>query len=139
MNFFEVQVVYERQTGEPIPALIKESYLVESINPSSAENRLLEEIKPYISGECEVLRIIQRKFFDYILNNEDEYFWYKMRVDIITLDEKNGRDVRKAVTVYVQASSMEQAIKSLHSHLELLDCEITCITKTPILELYRAV
>lgn len=132
MNFFEVQVVYTRQIGD----LIKESYLVESINPSSAENKVLKEIKPYISGECEVLRIIQRKFFDYILNSDGEY-WYKVRIDIITIDENNGREGRKTVTVYVQASSVKQAIEALQTYLKQIDCEIISITKTSIVELYR--
>ena len=135
MNFFEVQVVYTRQTGEDNPCTVKESYLVESLTPSSAENRVLEEIKPLVSGQCDVLRIIQRKFYDYIPNPEGDN-WYKARVELITIED-NGREARKAVTVYVQASSVKQAVKALHFHLEQLDCELVSVAKTSILELYR--
>ena len=35
MLFFEVQAVYQRQTGEDNPACVKETYMVESLTPSS--------------------------------------------------------------------------------------------------------
>ncbi len=135
MNFFEVQVVYTRQTGEDNPCAVKESYLVESLTPSSAENRVLEELKPLISGSCDVLRIIQRKFYDYIPNSEGEH-WYKAKVEMITVED-NGREARKGVIMYVQESSLKQAVKQLHFHLQNNDCELVSIAKTPILELYR--
>ena len=137
MNFFEVQVVYTRQTGEDNPCAVKESYLVESLTPSSAENRVLEELKPLISGSCDVLRIIQRKFYDYIPNSEGDN-WYKARVEMITVED-SGREARKGVVMYVQSVSVKDAVKALLKSLEQCDCELVSIAKTPILELYRAV
>ena len=137
MNYFEVQVVYTRQTGEDNPCTVKESYLVESLTPSSAENRVLEELKPFISGECEVQRIIQRKFYDYIPNSEGDN-WYKARVEMITIED-SGREARKGVVMYVQSVSVKDAVKALLKSLEQCDCELVSIAKTPILELYRAV
>ena len=137
MNFFEVQVVYTRQTGEDNPCAVKESYLVESLTPSSAENRVLEELKPLISGSCDVLRIIQRKFYDYIPNSEGDN-WYKARVEMITIED-SGREARKGVVMYVQSVSVKDAVKALLKSLEQCDCELVSIAKTPILELYRAV
>ena len=137
MNFFEVQVVYTRQTGEDNPCTVKESYLVESLTPSNAENRVIEELKPLISGSFEVLRIIQRKFYGYIPNSEGDN-WYKARVEMITIED-SGRESRNGVIVYVQASSVKKAVKQLQMNLEQCDCELVSIAKTPILELYRAV
>ena len=137
MNFFEVQVVYTRQTGEDNPCTVKESYLVESLTPSNAENRVIEELKPLISGSFEVLRIIQRKFYDYIPNSEGDN-WYKARVEMITIED-SGREARKGVVMYVQSVSVKDAVKALLKSLEKCDCELVSIAKTPILELYRAV
>lgn len=137
MNYFEVQVVYTRQTGEDNPCTVKESYLVESLTPSSAENRVIEELKPLISGSFEVLRIIQRKFYDYIPNSEGDN-WYKARVEMITIED-SGREARKGVVMYVQSVSVKDAVKALLKSLERYDCELVSIAKTPILDLYRAV
>lgn len=137
MNYFEVQVVYTRQTGEDNPCAVKESYLVESLTPSNAENRVIEELKPFISGSFEVLRIIQRKFYEYIPNSEGDN-WYKARVEMITIED-SGREARKGVVMYVQSVSVKDAVKALLKSLEQCDCELVSIAKTPILELYRAV
>lgn len=137
MNYFEVQVVYTRQTGEDNPCAVKESYLVESLTPSNAENRVIEELKPFISGSFEVLRIIQRKFYDYIPNSEGDN-WYKARVEMITIED-SGREARKGVVMYVQSVSVKDAVKALLKSLEQCDCELVSIAKTPILDLYRAV
>lgn len=137
MNYFEVQVVYTRQTGEDNPCAVKESYLVESLTPSNAENRVIEELKPFISGSFEVLRIIQRKFYDYIPNSEGDN-WYKARVEKITIED-SGREARKGVVMYVQSVSVKDAVKALLKSLEQCDCELVSIAKTPILDLYRAV
>lgn len=137
MNYFEVQVVYTRQTGEDNPCAVKESYLVESLTPSNAENRVIEELKPFISGSFEVLRIIQRKFYDYIPNSEGD-IWYKARVEMITVED-SGREARKGVIIYVQSESVNDAVKALLKHLANCDCELVSIAKTPILELYRNV
>lgn len=137
MNYFEVQVVYTRQTGEDNPCTVKESYLVESLTPSNAENRVIEELKPLISGSFEVLRIIQRKFYEYIPNSEGDN-WYKARVEMITIED-SGREARKGVVMYVQSVSVKDAVNALLKSLEQCDCELVSIAKTPILELYRAV
>lgn len=137
MNYFEVQVVYTRQTGEDNPCAVKESYLVESLTPSNAENRVIEELKPFISGSFEVLRIIQRKFYEYIPNSEGDN-WYKARVEMITIED-SGREACKGVVMYVQSVSVKDAVKALLKSLEQCDCELVSIAKTPILELYRAV
>lgn len=54
MLFYEIKVNYERQTGENNPGGVKETYLVQGFTPTDVEQRLMEEIKPYIMGDVEV-------------------------------------------------------------------------------------
>lgn len=49
MEFFEIKVNYTRQTGEYNPASVSETYLVQGVTPSSVEERIMEELKPFIS------------------------------------------------------------------------------------------
>ena len=55
MLFYEIKVNYQRQTGEDNPSNVKETYLVEGFTPADVEQRLMEEIKPLIFGNCEVV------------------------------------------------------------------------------------
>ena len=134
---YEIKINYTRQTGEDNPAGVKETYLVEGITCADVENRLLEEIKPFISGEWEVKSCKQVQFAEIITNPEGDR-WYKARVEMITIED-SGMEKRKAVTIYVQAGNITEANKSLHQTVSNLDCEVISITRSPILEVFRAV
>lgn len=137
MIFYEIKISYTRQTGEDNPAAVKETYLVEGLTCADVENRLIEDIKPLISGEWEVKSCKQVQFYDLIPNPEGDR-WYKARVEMITIED-NGKETRKAVSIYVQAGNVTEANKTLHQALSNLDCEVVSITRSPILEVLRAV
>lgn len=137
MIFYEIKISYTRQTGEDNPTAVKETYLVEGLTCADVENRLIEDIKPLISGEWEVKSCKQVQFYDLIPNPEGDR-WYKARVEMITVED-NGKETRKAVSIYVQAGNVTEANKTLHQALSNLDCEVVSITRSPILEVLRAV
>lgn len=137
MIFYEIKISYTRQTGEDNPAAVKETYLVEGLTCADVENRLIEDIKPLISGEWEVKSCKQVQFYDLIPNPEGDR-WYKARVEMITVED-NDKETRKAVSIYVQAGNVTEANKTLHQALSNLDCEVVSITRSPILEVLRAV
>jgi hypothetical protein len=137
MIFYEIKISYTRQTGEDNPAAVKETYMVEGLTCADVENRLIEEIKPLISGEWEVKTCKQVQFYDLIPSPEGDR-WYKARVEMITIED-NGKEKRKAVSIYVQAGNVTEANKTLIQSLNNLDCEVVSITRSPILEVFRAV
>lgn len=137
MEFFEIKVNYTRQTGEDNPASVSETYLVEALTPSSVEERIMEELKPFISGECDVPSIRNRKFYD-IIPNENVEDWYESKVEMITIED-NGNEKRKAVTILVEAESIQKAISVLSENLKDLDCDIVSVKKSKILEVYCTV
>ena len=116
---------------------VKETYMVEGLTCADVENHLIEEIKPFISGEWEVKSCKQVQFYDLITNPEGDR-WYKARVEMITIED-SGKEKRKAVSIYVQASNITEANKSLQKELTNVDCEVVSITRSPILEVYRAI
>lgn len=134
MELFELKIDYQRQTGEDNPGKVKETYMVESINPSNAEARLLEELKPFIFGDHEVKQITKRKIWDMFPKNDAE-LWYKGRVELITID--GDQESRKAVTFLVQADTISEALSILKDKTGHLDCEIIGLAKSPIIDIYR--
>lgn len=137
MLFYEVKVNYQRQTGEDNPKNVKETYLVEGLNCADVENRLMEDIKPLIFGDCETPSCKKVQFYDLIENPEGDR-WFKARVEMITVED-DGKEKRKAVSIFVQATTIDVALNNLRKYLETLDCEIVSITRSLILEVYRAV
>ena len=64
MNYFQVNVKYDRQTGENNPGSVKEIYLVKAETCSDAERIVLDEIKPFIFGDCETPKIQKKSYFE---------------------------------------------------------------------------
>ena len=137
MIFHEIKVKYDRQTGEDNPGKVKEIYLVDgAVSFADAENCLMDEIKPFISGDCEVQTCKRSQFFD-VFPNEGGAFWYKARVEMITIDGE--KETRKNVAMLVQANMLDDAVFALKQALKSYDCELISIAKTPIMDILHAV
>jgi len=137
MLFYEVKVNYQRQTGEDNPGNVRETYLVEGLTPSDVEARLMEYIKPYVMGDMEMPSCTKRQFMEIIPSAEGDK-WYKGRVELITIED-NGKETRKAVSVLVGASDIKFAMKHLTDAMSGYDCEVVSITRSPIMDVLRAV
>lgn len=135
MILYEIKVAYQRQTGEDNPGKVKETYLIEGVNCADVETQLMQEIKPFIFGDCEVTSCKKVQYFD-IFPNEGGEYWYKARVEMITID--NEKEVRKAVSVLVQDSTLVEAIQSLKKYLGNYDYEIISAAKTSIMDVMHA-
>jgi len=137
MIFHEIKVNYSRQTGEDNPGKVKETYLVDgAVSFADAENCLMEEIKPFIFGDCEVMSCKRSQFFE-VFPNEGGAFWYKARVEMITIDGE--KETRKNVAVLVQANLLDDAVHALKQALKSYDCELISIAKTPIMDILHAI
>jgi len=137
MLSYEIKVAYERQTGENTPGKVKETYLLEGVNCADVENRLMDEIKPYISGDCEVTSCRKAQYME-IFPSPNAQQWYKARVEMITVQD-DGKETRKTVSILIASNTISEALKSLVSQLSTLDCEIVSIQRSPIIEVFRAI
>ena len=137
MVFHEIKVKYERQTGEDNPNSVKEIYLVDgAVSFADAENCLMNEIKPFIFGNCEVQTRKSSQFFE-IFPNEGSEYWYKARVEMITIDGE--KETRKNVSVLVQANTLDDAVFALKQAMNSYDCEMISIAKTQVMDILHAV
>ncbi len=137
MIFHELKLHYERQTGEDNPGKAKEIYLVQdAVSFADAERCLMEEIKPFIFGDCDVMSCKRSQFFE-VFPNEGGAYWYKARVEMITIDGE--KETRKNVAVLVQANMLDDAVFALKQALGSYDCEIISVAKTQIMDILHAV
>ena len=137
MLLYEIKVNYERQTGEDHPGKVKEIYLIDgAVSFADAENCLLEEIKPFIFGDCEVQNCKKSQFFE-VFPNEGGAFWYKARVEMITID--GDKETRKNAAVLVQANQLDDAVFALKQAMNSYDCELISIAKSPVMDILHAV
>lgn len=136
-NWFECKVSYEKMLENGMQKKVTEPYLVDSLSFTEAEARIVEEIKPYISGEFTIVDIKRAKLSELFFNdNGDRY--YKCVVQFITLDEKSGGERKTKATMLAQASSLEEAMKILTKGMEgtLADYNSVSIAETPIMDVF---
>jgi len=137
-NWFECKIKYEKTAEEGKIAKVSESYLVDALSFTEAETRIIEEMKPFISGEFEVANI-KRLRINEMFFNENSDKWYRSRVNYVTLDEEKGIEKRTGVTMMVQASDMKEALEGIIEGMKgsLADYEIALITETTIMDVYK--
>ena len=137
MIFHEIKVHYERQTGEDNPGKAKEVYLIDgAVSFADAENCLMEALKPFIFGDCEVQTCKRSQYFE-VFPNEGGAFWYKAKVEMITID--GDKETRKSVAVLVQANMLDDAVFALKQAMNSYDCELISIAKSPVVDILHAV
>lgn len=139
-NWFECKVKYEKEIGEGKVAKQAESYLVDALNFTEAEKRIIKEMKPFISGEFEVSDIKRARFAEMFENkSESADKWYQCKIAITTIDEKKGVEKQVAQVILVNASDLRDAIKCLDEGMKssISDYGITSVSETKIIDVFH--
>jgi len=142
MNYwFECKVSYERQADSMGMKKVSESYLVDALSFTEAEERITKEIRPFVSvGELEVVNIRRARIAELFLNDEaedDRYF--RAKVNFITVDEKSGSEKKTSATMIVKSDSLPNAVTELKAQLDsqMASYEIAAVTDTQILDVFQ--
>ena len=142
MNYwFECKVSYERQADSMGMKKVSESSLVDALSFTEAEERIIKEIRPFVSvGELEVVNIRRARIAELFLNEEaedDRYF--RAKVNFITVDEKSGSEKKTSATMIVKSDSLPNAVTELKAQLDsqMASYEIAAVTDTQILDVFQ--
>jgi hypothetical protein len=139
-NWFECKISYDKTSEDGMPKKVTEAYLVDAISFTEAEARIIMEMRPYVSGEFTVVDIKRARYAETFLNdNGDRY--YRVKVNLITLDEKSGAEKQTAVQMLVQATTIHDAISSIDTGMKgtLTDYVIASVTETALLDVFPLV
>lgn len=142
MNYwFECKVSYERQADSMGMKKVSESYLVDALSFTEAEERIIKEVRPFVSvGELDVVNIRRARIAELFLNDEaedDRYF--RAKVNFITVDEKSGSEKKTSATMIVKSDSLPNAVTGLKAQLDsqMASYEIAAVTDTQILDVFQ--
>lgn len=137
MNWFECKVSYEKTMENGLQKKVSEPYLVDALSFTEAESRIIEEIKPYISGDF-TISDIKRARLNEIFFNEAGDRYYRVKVFFITLDEKSGSEKKTAVQMLAQASDIKEAIAVVEEGMKgtMADYVIASIAESPLMDIF---
>jgi hypothetical protein len=139
-QWFETKVKYDKtmlDTGAI--KSVTEPYLVDALSFTEAEARITKEIEPFVSGELTVTAVRKVRFED-VLYHEGGDRWYKVKINMITIDEKTGAEKRSASFSLVQASEFKLALDYFLEAMKsvLFDFEIVNITEMAYIDVFGA-
>lgn len=139
-EWFECKVKYEKTMQDGALKKVCEPYLVDAINFTEAERRIIEEIKPFMSGDFEVSNIAKARYaeiFETVDDSADR--WFKAKLSFITLDEKSGKEKKSSHNVLIQAADLRDAIKRLDEGMKgsMMDYVISSVAETALVDIYR--
>jgi len=136
-NWFECKVSYEKASESGMPKRVTEPYLVDALSFTEAEARIIEEIRPYISGEFTVVDIKRTRLAELFFNPAGDRY-YRIKVFFITLDEKSGAEKKTAVQMLAQASSVRNAVEVVEEGMKgtMADYTVSSITETSLIDVF---
>jgi hypothetical protein len=137
-NWFECKVKLEKTAEEGKIVKVNEAYLIDALTFTEAEERMIEEMKPFISGEFSVANIKRVKINEMFFHDDGDR-WYRFKVNYITLDEEKGVEKKVPVAMMVQASEIGQALTRLHEGMKgsMADYEVVTIAETLIMDVFK--
>lgn len=136
-NWFECKIRYDKMLETGIQKTVTEPYLVDALSFTEAEARIIEEIKPFISGEFSVSDIKRVKYAESFFNETGDRY-YKAKLYFITLDEKSGAEKKTAVNMLIQASSLNEAVEFVDSEMKktMIDYALASVAETAIMDVF---
>jgi len=137
-NYFECTIKYEKTAEEGKIVKVTEKHLVDALSFTEAEARIIEEMRPFISGEFTV-QAIKRYNVNEMFENENGDKWFRAKVNILQLDEEKGVEKKISSYMLIQANDLKEAREGLVEGMKgsQADYEPESLTETKIIDVFK--
>ena len=139
-TWFECKIRYEKVMEDGLQKKVTEQYVVDALSFSEAEQRIIEEMSAYVSGEFEVTDVKKAQYKEVFFSDADlDDRYYKAKLMFITIDEKTDKEKRSAVTYLVQAATLDGAVTHINEVMNgtMIDYEKSNIAETKIMDVFE--
>ena len=138
--WFECKIRYEKIMEDGLAKKINDVYVVDALSFSEAEERIIEEMSSYISGEIEIVDVKiapYREIFFADDNLADQ--WFKAKLSFITIDERTNKEKRTSMMYLVNAGNISSAINNIDKVMSgtMIDYVTTSISATKIFDVFE--
>jgi len=139
-NWFECRLKYEKTMEDGLQKKVSETYTVDALSFTEAEQRIMEEMSSYISGTFDVDDIKKAAYKEIFFSDDaNADRWYKAKLEFITIDEKTEKEKRSAVSYLVQAGSLNGAVKNIDEVMggTMIDYVISSVAETKLMDVFE--
>lgn len=139
-TWFETKVRYEKTQEDGMQKQVTELYVVDALSFTEAESSIIENMKPYISGDMTVQTIARASYGEiFFSDKETDDKWYKVKLQFTTIDDKTEKEKHSYIYHLVQAHDIELARKYVDDVMRdsMIDYEIKTITETAAMDVFE--
>ena len=138
--WFECKIQYEKVMEDGLQKKVVETYTIDALSFTEAEQRIMEEMSSYISGEFTIKDIKIAPYKEIFFSDEEMADrWYKTKLQFITIDEKTAKEKRTGVNYLVNAGTLNGAVKNIDEVMggTMVDYVISSVAETSLMDVYE--
>lgn len=135
-NWFECKIQYDKiGTDDGKQKKVTDTYLIDALSFTEAEERIIQVVRPYMTGEFTVANVKRTRIYEIFESPTGDY-WYRAKVMFVVLDQEKGTEKKIPSVMLIQAEDIKDAIAKLEEGMKgtMSDYQIAMITETPILD-----
>ena len=136
-TWFECKVRYEQTQEDGMNKMVTETYVYKAEDFGEAYDKATKDMSTSISGEFEITAMKIAQYKEIITQDErTEEKYYRVKVNLIILDEKTQKEKKIACYYLVNADSVEKARKYTDTALSdtLMDYVIEAVQEAKIID-----
>lgn len=133
----KARVAKMQEDGTAKPAT--EQYVVDALSFTEAEEAMTEEMSAYYT-DFEVTDIKKASYSEiFFSDKESDDYWFKAKLQYITIDEKTEKEKKTSVFHLIQAHTFSQAVEYIHQAMNgsMIDYTIHTIQETAIMDVFE--
>lgn len=138
-RLFISTVRYDKVMDNGTNKTVNEQYLIDALSFTEAETRTIEELQPIISGEFTIPQIVKPRISELVTTfDAGAEKYYKVKVQMVMIDEKTATEKKSSVFLLVQAKNFQDALRRFTEHWKstIVDYEIISIVETSIIDYF---
>ena len=135
--WFECKVRYEQTQEDGMNKMVTETYVYKAEDFGEAYDKATKDMSTSISGEFEITAMKIAQYKEIITQDErTEEKYYRVKVNLIILDEKTQKEKKIACYYLVNADSVEKARKYTDTALSdtMMDYVIEAVQEAKIID-----
>jgi hypothetical protein len=137
-TWFESKVKYKKTLESGSEQMVTENFLLDAVSFTDAETRMIRKMQEMVKGgEFMVVDIKKSKIAE-IFSFDDGEWWYKVTVNMVTVDEEAGREKKLRAYYLIMADDINEALKRLDESLSylLIPYVVTAIAVSTIVDVF---
>ncbi|HQN93061.1 MAG TPA: DUF4494 domain-containing protein [Prolixibacteraceae bacterium] len=118
-TWYECKVKYMKLDQSGMEQNVNDNYLIDAVSFTDAETRIFEIMKEITRGDFQVVNIRKSNITEVVSKNDGEW-WYKAKINLVTIDEEKGKERKITNYILVMANDIHDALKQLDEGLSYM-------------------